>query len=179
MIRFSFYLCLMMLIVNQAAMAWPWSQDMMNQPSLKPQETYQGKIFQPPQRSIPVGGRPTQVASREAAIDFINPIEATPKSIKQGKQLYGIYCAACHGLSGQADTPLSQKIFAINLTSEYVQKNLTEGWLWGTITFGSAIMPAYGVSGDSGGANDLTVVERWHVVNFVRHSLTTKSDSGQ
>jgi hypothetical protein len=60
----------------------------------------------------------------------------------------------------------------------YVQENLTEGWIFGTITFGSYVMPAYGVPstkpGSNGkrlGSNDLTVEERWDVVNYVRHQL--------
>jgi len=33
-------------------------------------------------------------------------------------------------------------------------------------------MPAYGKPGEGGGSNDLSVEERWHVVNYVRHALT-------
>ena len=63
---------------------------------------------------------------------------------------------------------------AIDLTGEYVQQNLSEGWLWGTITFGSAIMPAYGkpqARDDKRGSNDLNPEEHWHVVNYVKNQL--------
>jgi len=102
----------------------------------------------------------------------VNPVAVTPESLKTGERLFKIICSACHGLTGKAESPVSPKIGAIDLTTEYVQKQLTEGWIWGTITFGSAIMPAYGKPGEGGGSNDLSVEERWHVVNYVRHALT-------
>lgn len=159
------------MLMPAAAMAWPWSTDMMNQPSIKPQE---GKMIDFPERSIPVGGIPTKVANREEAKNLKNPIKPTAKSLHEGRNLFRIYCSACHGLTGAADSPVSPKIGAINLTESYVQDNLTEGWIWGTITFGSYVMPAYGVpSGNANrrGSNDLSVEERWNVVNYVKHGL--------
>lgn len=148
--------------------AWPWSTDMMNQPNIKPQE---GPPTAFPSRSVPVQGIPTKVADRAEAENLTNPIPVTESSLKTGKYLFKIYCAACHGLTGKADSPVTEKIGAIDLTEEYVQNILTEGWIYGTITFGSAIMPAYGVPGEGGGSNDLSVEERWHVVNYVRNQL--------
>lgn len=159
---------LAVLAVPTTAMAWPWSQDMMNQPSIKPQE---GPMTPFPKRSVPVTGIPTKVASREEARDMANPVNATEESVKKGRTLFRIYCSACHGLTGKADSPVSNKIGAIDLTDDYVQKTLTEGWIWGTITFGSFVMPAYGVPGEQGGSNDLSVEERWHVVNYLKHGL--------
>ena len=65
-------------------------------------------------------------------------------------------------------------IGAIPLTDAYVQKQLTEGWIFGTITFGGAVMPPYGVPGGKAGSNDLSVEERWHVVNYMRHALVNE-----
>jgi len=158
------------MMMPAVALAWPWSTDMMNQPNIKPQE---GTMLDFPERSIPVGGIPTQVADREASRDLVNPVEATADSINMGRNLYKVYCAACHGLTGAADAPISGKIGAINLTDDYVQE-MSEGWLWGTITFGSYVMPSYGVPAgrpDSRGSNDLNVEERWHVVNYIKQSL--------
>jgi len=166
---------LTLLLLPSVVFAWPWSTDMMNQPSIKPQE---GKMFPFPGRSIPIMGIPTTVANREASLNLKNPIPVSEASVKKGRNLFRIYCAACHGLKGKRDTPVADKIGAIDLTDEYVQATLTEGHIWGTITFGSAIMPAYGVpSADpmKGGANDLTVDERWHVVNYVRNGLTSEA----
>ncbi len=155
------------------AYAWPWSTDMMNQPSIKPQE---GAPYPFPERSIPVTGEPTKVADRQEAENLTNPVPADADSIKQGRILYKIYCAACHGLTGQADAPISPKVGAISLVDEYVQETLSEGWIWGTITFGSALMPAYGKPGEQGGANDMTPIERWHVVNYIKHALVKDAE---
>lgn len=165
---------LIMLVLPSLVLAWPWSQDMMNQPSIKPQE---GPMTVFPTRSIPVTGIPTKVANREAAKDLINPIPVSEQSLKKGRNLFKIYCAACHGLTGKADSPVSNKIGAIPLIDEYVQESLTEGWIWGTITFGSYVMPAYGVPNDQGGSNDLSVEERWHVVNYLKNRLVKESGS--
>ncbi len=167
---------LTVLMVPNVGFTWPWSQDMMNQPSIKPQE---GEMYPFPKRSIPVMGIPTKVANREAAKDLKNPFPASAESIKQGRRLFRIYCAACHGLTGKAESPVSGKIGAINLTDDYVQTNLTEGWVWGTITFGSYVMPAYGVPNADpakGGSNDLSVEERWHVVNYVKNALKSETN---
>ncbi len=151
------------------AYAWPWSQDMMNQPSIKPEE---GVMWPFPARSVPIQGHPTKIANKEEGKDLVSPIPVTEETLKKGKTLFRIICSACHGLTGQADSPVSDKIGAINLTEDYVQKDLTEGWVFGTITFGGqAIMPAYGVTGGDVGSNDLTPDERWLVVNYVKHKL--------
>jgi len=127
-----------------------------------------------PERSVPVNGYPTKIASREEAESLKNPVPLTEASLKTGKTLFKIICAACHGLTGKADSPVSDKIGANNLADSYVQETLTEGWIFGTITFGSFVMPAYGVPAareDKRGANDLSVEERWHIVNYVKYQL--------
>ena len=156
------------MMMPAVALAWPWSTDMMNQPSIKPQE---GTMADFPERSIPVGGMPTRVADREASKTLRNPVQATDQSIAEGRTLFKIYCATCHGMTGAADAPVGGKIGAIALNDSYVQENLTEGWIWGTITFGSYVMPAYGVPQGKRGSNDLNVEERWHVVNYIKHGL--------
>lgn len=165
-------LILIALMFPSLAVAWPWSTDMMNQPSIKPQE---GTMTLFPQRSIPVQGIPTKVANREQSRDLKNPQAVNAASLKTGKTLFKIYCSACHGLTGKADSPVSPKIGAISLVDSYVQENLTEGWVWGTITFGSYVMPAYGVTTGNRGSNDLSVEERWHVVNYIKHGLVKDS----
>ena len=174
------------LMMPAVAFAWPWSTDMMNQPNIKPQE---GEMVPFPERSIPVQGLPTQVAGvdlekaaemaanyqnpRDLTRDLQNPIEPTVASVNKGRQLYKVYCGACHGNTGGAadEAPIASKIGAIPLVDSYVQETLTEGWLWGTITFGSYVMPSYGIPQGRRGSNDLNVEERWHVVNYIKHGL--------
>ncbi len=162
-----------------AAFAWPWSQDMMNQPNIKPQEGKESTLIFPT-RSVPVTGIPTKIHNRDEAKELKSPIPVSEASLTQGRTLFRIYCAACHGLNGGANSPITNKIGAINLRDDYVQKQLTEGWIFGTITFGSFIMPAYGepmAREDRRGNNDLTVEERWHVVNYVKHGLLNEPEA--
>lgn len=161
------------------AKAWPWTNDMMNQKSIKPQE--QTRAF--PSRSVPVTGIPSsQWEDRDATTDLVNPHAATPESMAKGKKLFRIYCAACHGLTGRAESEVAARGMPANdLTDDYVQTELTEGWVFGTITFGSAIMPPYGRPGDQDGeargSNDLSIDERWDVVNYVKHQLKADADA--
>lgn len=163
-----------------AAWAWPWSTDMVDQPAIKPQKPVDGEMMAFPSRSIPVGGLPTTYTSREETRGISNPIPATRESIAEGRTLFKIYCATCHGPAGSGVAPVGQKIGAIPLNDSYVQETLTEGWIFGTITFGSFIMPAYGMPGgreDMRGSNDLSVEERWHVVNYIRNGMLNDTDA--
>ena len=161
------------------AHAWPWTNDMMNQPSIKPQE--QTRPF--PSRSVPVTGVPSaQWEDRDATDELSNPIQATPQSVQKGRTLFRIYCAACHGMTGRAESEVAKRGMPANdLTDEAVQVDMTEGWIFGTITFGSAVMPPYGRAGDQDGeargSNDLSIEERWHVVNYIKNQLVADAEA--
>ena len=132
-----------------------------------------------PKRSVPVTGIPTKVADRDEAEDLENPIPANDHSIGKGRTLFKIYCSACHGLGGRGNTPVAELIGTVDLTDPDMVNDLTDGWIYGTITFGSAIMPAYGIpneESDGRGSNDLDVEERWHVVNYIRNGLVADAD---
>lgn len=165
--------------IDGEALAWPWSTDMMNQQSIKPQE----KITPYPARSVPVSGIPSSAwADRDATQDLVNPHPATPQNLAQGKMLFKVYCAACHGLTGRAESEVVKRGMPANdLTDERVQVDLSEGWIFGTITFGSAVMPPYGQADDQNeearGSNDLSVDERWHVVAYIKHQLKADADA--
>jgi mono/diheme cytochrome c family protein len=93
-------------------------------------------------------------------------IKNDEKSVEKGRQLFTIYCTPCHGHSGDGKGLVGAK-FSVppaDLTSDYVE-GLSDGYIFGTITFGSlsTIMPVY--------ANDLSPTERWHVVNYIRKGL--------
>ena len=148
-------------LVPVAAGAWPWSRDMMNMPSVKPQEP---PVIPYPKDSVPVGGPWTKVRDRDAAENLKNPIPPTPESVARGRALFRIYCFPCHGPNGKGDGPVG-KVFEVppaDLSSDYA-KELADGWIWGTITFGSYVMPPY--------RWDTSPEERWHIVNYVRQVL--------
>lgn len=155
------------------AQAWPWSNDMVNQQSVKPQE----QIRPFPSRSVPtVGIASAEWADRDATESIANPVAVTDESLKTGKMLFTIYCTACHGQTGRGEGEVAARgMPAPDLTESTYQDDMTDGWMFGTITFGSAMMPPYGRAGDMNGeargANDLSVTESWHVVNYIKHQL--------
>jgi mono/diheme cytochrome c family protein len=145
-------------------LAWPWSRDMTDSIAIKPQS----HPMPFPKRSVPVPETATvHVADRDEAAKLINPIPVTPDSVNKGKGLFTIYCTPCHGVSGTGDGLVGEKLVLrpFNLTSPSVQ-SITDGLIFGYITFGGAVMPIYG--------NDLSPTERWHVVNYVRVAFGNK-----
>jgi mono/diheme cytochrome c family protein len=162
------------LLTSGHAFALPWDKDMVDQPSVKPQES---EVPPPPPNSVPVSGREavniTQdvgeiLRGRVEAAALTNPFEPNLRSIEKGRQLFNTHCAVCHGRTGLGDGPVGQKFIAqpFDLTIQYVQ-NKPDGEIFFTITNGSVVMPFYRDSLDSD--------ERWHVVNFVKHGLTAGS----
>ena len=155
------------------AQAWPWDHDMMNQISIKPEESVDSakpgmKLF--PRRSVPVAGSTVYVRDMEHARKMTNPVPVNAKSVDTGSRLFEIYCTACHGKSGIGDGLVGEKLLMkpYNLTSSndlhvWNTPEFSDGYLFGMMTLGGAVMPSY--------ANDLTATERWHVVNYMRAVL--------
>ncbi|MEQ1813074.1 MAG: cytochrome c [Candidatus Nitrotoga sp.] len=160
------------------AQAWPWSHDMANQISIKSQGS-PGFLHNRtptlnadpgmrimPTRSVPVPAvAATLMPNREIAeATMKNPIPATAKSIKTGKQLFDILCTPCHGFEGRGDGEVGNRFVLqpFDLTSDEV-KARSDAFIWSQMTFGGVFMPTY--------ANDLSPEERWHVLNYVRQVL--------
>ncbi len=163
------FLAITLLMSSTMAQAWPWSDDMANQVSTKPQESVNSSnpgMWPFPKRSVPVPATATVslVKDLDAAQKLTNPITADAKSVALGGKLFKIYCATCHGESGKGDGLVGAKLLLqpYDLTAEQT-KGRADGFIWGYMTFGGAIMPSY--------ANDLSPTERWHVVNYVRKGL--------
>ncbi|MEQ1556539.1 MAG: c-type cytochrome [Gallionella sp.] len=166
-------LAVALFVVPAVAQAWPWSQDMANQVSIKPQESVNPDApgMTPfPKRSVPVKGTTLFVKDQEAARKMANPIAADEKSVATGGRLYEIYCVACHGESGKGDGLVGAKLVMQpwNLTNSnemhtWDAKDYPDGHIFGYMSLGGAVMPSY--------ANDLSAEERWHVVNYVRKVL--------
>ena len=98
---------------------------------------------------------------REAAAARKNPVPATPESVKQGGELYVIYCTPCHGASATGDGLIASKFVPPpDLRNPDLQKQRTDGYWESVLSVGGAIMPAYGEA--------LSPHERWSVVNYLR-----------
>ena len=160
-------ICIALLaLAPSMAFAWPWSMDMANQISVKPQSGPEAtRPF--PSRSVPMEGTRTslRVHDKAQAQLLTNPNPPSAASVGRGRKLYQIYCVACHGESGTGDGLVGAKLVLkpFDLTGDRVQKEVPEGYIFGYVSFGGAIMPSY--------ANDLYPAERWDVINYLRHGL--------
>jgi mono/diheme cytochrome c family protein len=80
-------------------------------------------------------------------------------------------------VSGTGDGLVGEKLimkpFNLTLSNDihsWDPKEYPDGYIFGMMTFGGAVMPSY--------ANDLSATERWHVINYVRKVLQ-KGQAGQ
>lgn len=138
-----------------------WPSFMEIQPSFRPME----HPLPPPERSIPIEG-PAYIPGTGLPT---NPTAADDASIARGKELFAINCQMCHGPNGEGNgtvAPFLLKFKPANLTSPMI-KAFSDGQIFITISNGVPDrMPALN--------ENLTVSERWDVVNYVRTLQPTK-----
>jgi mono/diheme cytochrome c family protein len=131
-----------------------WPSFMEIQPSYRPMEN----PLPPPERSIPIDG-PIAIPNMGAPA---NPVAPDDASITRGGELYALHCRMCHGQTAEGTGPIAPFLAnkPANLTSPVVQSK-SEGSMFLTMT--------NGISGKMPPLNEnLTVPERWDVVNFIR-----------
>ena len=131
-----------------------WMSFMESQPSFRSME----HPLPVPVNSIPVEGAAYIPGTGSPS----NPIQADAVSIARGKELFNINCSMCHGTEGKGNGPISNFIVnkPANLTGVKVV-NFVDGEIFLTISNGvKGKMPALN--------ENLTVRERWDVVNFIR-----------
>jgi S-disulfanyl-L-cysteine oxidoreductase SoxD len=166
-------LAVLLLLSPALAQAWPWSRDMANQISVKPQESPDPAnpgMYPFPSRSVPVPGTTVLVPDLDAAKKMHNPVVPDAQSVQKGKHLFEIYCTPCHGFKGYGDGLVGKKLimqpFNLSYTNtmhSWQSPDYPDGYIFGYMTLGGAVMPSY--------ANDLSPTERWNVVNYVRKVL--------
>ena len=132
-----------------------WPSFMEIQPSFRPME----EPLQPPSRSIPIEGA---VSIPGMGVPE-NPTAADESSVTRGAELFAIHCSQCHGATAEGNGPVAAfliKYKPANLTTDIVQSK-SDGSFFLTISEGlDGKMPALN--------ENLTVSERWDVVNFLR-----------
>jgi len=108
---------------------------MDRQPSIKP---YQAPVLMPPSDSVPVSGR--ELVSQDTELK--NPVSPNAESVAQGKDLFTINCAMCHGQNGLGDTPAGKAMKAPSFKDPAVIK-VSDAELIAAVTKGKNKMPAY------------------------------------
>ena len=138
-----------------------WISFMENQDVIRPME----QPFAVPADAVPVQG-----AAFVGGIGSPgNPVESDAVSIERGRVLYDYNCRLCHGMEGKGDGPVAPHFNTVpprNLLDGSVV-SLSDGDIFLTITNGKPYMPAL--------RENLFVMDRWDVVNYVR---TMQSASG-
>jgi S-disulfanyl-L-cysteine oxidoreductase SoxD len=156
------FLSIVLVIVVSAtgrAFGWPWSTDMMYQPSIKP---YEEPLPYPDLSISDKGIRVDPIIPREMFEEMtVNPVSPDKTSLENGEVLFKNFCAPCHGPEGKGDGPVIKKgFYPVNLTAPPTQAR-TDGFIYAYIRFGGKVMmPSYRESISEQGA--------WDLVNHVR-----------
>ncbi len=123
---------------------------MVWQPILSP---FEQLMFPPPPGTLPVHGGELRMDGQ----NLRNPFPATVESLEQGKRLFLIYCAVCHGEDAKGGGTIGDKLLVagpdltLRRPDDYIYTHIREG---------GAFMPSY--------AESLSPEETWAVVNYVR-----------
>lgn len=103
---------------------------------------------------------PAKPMDRAEARKLKNPVEASKKSIADGRSMFVRNCATCHGPDGKAQVDVVAD--ATDLTSPKVWKSgTTEGEIFRSIREGAGeTMPPFKAQ--------LSETDAWNLVNFIR-----------
>lgn len=91
------------------------------------------------------------------------PIAVNRAVLERGQERYDIYCAPCHGKSGDGNGIIMQGDYGYTpATSYHVDRlrQVTDGYLYDVIANGVRNMPSY--------AQQIPVRDRWAIVAYVR-----------
>lgn len=82
----------------------------------------------------------------------------TEKEKAAGKDLYNVYCAICHGTSGNGKGKLVEREKFLGVPS-YADRQITDGSIFHVITYGLNSMGSH--------ASQLSAKERWLIADYV------------
>ncbi|HEU4827999.1 MAG TPA: cytochrome c [Gemmatimonadales bacterium] len=162
----------------------PWFDHMIQQRSVHPYES--GAV---PRNTVPgtvpiTGGEANWEAEFKAgnsatADRLVNPyaggatpadslrrrggpdVPALPATLAaRGDSAFGTYCAVCHGLTGNGQSPITPRFPAPSLLTPQAQGR-SDGYIYSMIRYGRGLMPRYG-------DKVYRPEDRWAIVNHVR-----------
>lgn len=90
----------------------------------------------------------------------LNPLDSTPEILSRGKELYGVFCGACHGELGKGDGLVGQVYMGVPAYNLGRYRDLSEGHIFHTITHGWGRMGAHG--------SQIQIEDRWKIVRYVQ-----------
>ncbi len=138
-----------------------YNNDMTNRPPVE------GTI---PRGFMPFHFTNTPEEYERAGLELVNPVANSSENIAKGKYNFEIYCAICHGNSGEGNGPIvvSEKFPAV--PPSYFKDpvlSLPDGKMFFSIHFGKNMMGSY--------ATQLNQTERWEIIGYIRFMQEQKS----
>jgi len=119
----------------------------------------------PVEDTVPYGMARTDEALYTGQVDGgyveVYPFPITKEGLEYGRQRYDIYCAPCHGFTGEGDGMVVQRGF--RQPPSFHQDRLREappGYFYYAITNGFGTMPSY--------ANRIPVRDRWLIIAYIK-----------
>ena len=89
---------------------------------------------------------------------LFSPIEKNEENLAKGKELYGVYCAVCHGAKGDGQGILMKREKFLGIPS-YADRDITEGSTYHVLMYGKNLMGSHASQVDS--------KERWQISQYV------------
>ncbi len=119
--------------------------------------------LKPPEGTIHRGWNPyaypnTNEGYQDAKLNLISPLDSIEVDFAKGQELYGIYCAVCHGNRGDGQGILMEREKFLGIPS-YADRDITPGSTYHVIFHGINAMGSH--------AGQLDEEERWQVTAYV------------
>lgn len=118
----------------------------------------------PPEGVIARGQKPFEIPAglegyNQAKENLHSPLPKNAANLKNGKKMFNMYCAICHGEKGdgQGNLVKRQKFFGV---PHFKDRDINEGSIYHVIYYGRNMMGSH--------ASQLTEKERWQVVQYVQ-----------
>ena len=87
-----------------------------------------------------------------------SPLAQTEAHLAEGKELYGLYCAVCHGKKGDGQGILMTREKFLGVPS-YADREITEGSIYHVLMYGKNAMGSH--------AGQVNATERWQIAQHV------------
>lgn len=177
--RIAFVIVAAVLMISCSDTSRPNYQYMPNMYAPVGYETYgEYEIFPggleamlPAEGSIPRGWQPYEFPNTTdglnlAKAELTNPLEVTEESLANGKKMYDIYCAVCHGVNGDGQGILVQREKILGIPS-YADPGrlINPGGIYHVQMFGLNSMGSY--------ASQTNELERWQIAQHVMNLKAT------
>ena len=101
-----------------------------------------------------------------AKANLKSPLAITAEHRAEGKELYGVYCAVCHGDKGNGQGILMTREKFLGIPS-YADREITDGSIYHVLMYGKNAMGSH--------AGQVDATERWQIaqhVMYLRNELT-------